>query len=585
MRAPIRAALGVSSFSSGAACRLVAFMLLLLPARAFSQYCPGCLQNSAAPLTGVFNITSGTIRGPFNANSIQTPLLNVTTMTATQFIGGGTGLTGLNASAISSGYVSPDVVSGPYPDITQVGALTAGQWNASPVPTKYGGTGQNFVDVSAGSLIYFSAAGQMSTFLPGQPQQLLQTNGSGAPVWVSSPAVSGANLYNIPAARLTGTLPASITVSSKSIPVVAGASVLGNISGLSGGITGTLPQNQVATGTWSTSYAASSITATGVTPATYGSGSYSPQLVVHGDGRVYSATQLPIVVVASSVTSGTFPLTVTLPLADLASGTLPTSVPASSITATGVTPGVYGGSGFLAGLTVGVDGRITSATQYAAPGLSTSTALTNTPQGWTAPQTFGSSITINSTLGVTGGITGNLTGNVTGNTSGSAGSVSSSGVGAGSLGTGVKVSTANVLPGFNGANELVQLNGSGALPALSGANLTNLPIGNKFGFLSGTNQTLGVGTFSFGYTNAAVTISSMSIIVTTSGSGGSSGTVWSCCYGGSCVSVTSSQGAAVGSTYTGNGSVSVPAGGQIVLQMTSTGESYTPTVNAVCGYQ
>ena len=204
MRAPIRAALGVSSFSSGAACRLVAFMLLLLPARAFSQYCPGCLQNSAAPLTGVFNITSGTIRGPFNANSIQTPLLNVTTMTATQFIGGGTGLTGLNASAISSGYVSPDVVSGPYPDITQVGALTAGQWNASPVPTKYGGTGQNFVDVSAGSLIYFSAAGQMSTFLPGQPQQLLQTNGSGAPVWVSSPAVSGANLYNIPAASLTG---------------------------------------------------------------------------------------------------------------------------------------------------------------------------------------------------------------------------------------------------------------------------------------------------------------------------------------------------------------------------------------------
>ena len=585
MRAPIRAALGVSSFSSGAACRLVAFMLLLLPARAFSQYCPGCLQNSAAPLTGVFNITSGTIRGPFNANSIQTPLLNVTTMTATQFIGGGTGLTGLNASAISSGYVSPDVVSGPYPDITQVGALTAGQWNASPVPTKYGGTGQNFVDVSSGSILYFSSVGVIGSLLPGPPQALLQTNGNAAPVWTSAPAVSGANLYNIPAARLTGTLPASITVSSKSIPVVAGASVLGNISGLSGGITGTLPQNQVATGTWSTSYAASSITATGVTPATYGSGSYSPQLVVHGDGRVYSATQLPIVVAASSVTSGTFPLTVTLPLADLASGTLPTSVPASSITATGVTPGVYGGSGFLAGLTVGVDGRITSATQYAAPGLSTSTALTNTPQGWTAPQTFGSSITINSTLGVTGGITGNLTGNVTGNTSGSAGSVSSSGVGAGSLGTGVKVSTANVLPGFNGANELVQLNGSGALPALSGANLTNLPIGNKFGFLSGTNQTLGVGTFSFGYTNAAVTISSMSIIVTTSGSGGSSGTVWSCCYGGSCVSVTSSQGAAVGSTYTGNGSVSVPAGGQIVLQMTSTGESYTPTVNAVCGYQ
>jgi hypothetical protein len=563
-------------------------MLLLLPARAFSQFCPGCIQNSSTPQVATFNLTKGaTIQGLLDVGQLAVGNFSVTTMTATQFIGGGAGLTGLNASSLASGNVSSTVVSGPYPDITQVGALTAGQWNASPVPTQYGGTGQNFVDVSAGSLIYFSAAGQMSTFLPGQPQQLLQTNGSGAPVWVSSPAVSGANLYNIPAARLTGSLPTTVTVSSNSIPYVAGASVLGNISGAAGTITGTLPQSQVATGTWPTSYAASSITATGVTPATYGSGSYSPQLVVHVDGRIYSAAQLPITVGASSVTSGTFPPTVILPLSDLQPGTLPTSVPASSITATGVNPGTYGGSGFLAGLTIGVDGRVTSATQYAAPGLSTSTALTNMPQRWTAPQTFSatSSMTILSDLGVGGTITGNLTGNVTGNAYGSAGSVASSGVGAGSLGTGVKVSTANFLPGFNGANELVQLNGSGALPVLSGANLTNLPIGNKFGFLSATNQTLGVGTFSFGYTNAAVTISSMSVIVTTSGSGGSSGTVWACCYGGNCVSVTSSQGAAVGSSYTGNGAISVPMGGQIVLQMTSTGESYTPTVNAVCGYQ
>jgi hypothetical protein len=82
-----------------------------------------------------------------------------------------------------------------------------------------------------------------------------------------------------------------------------------------------------------------------------------------------------------------------------------------------------------------------------------------------------------------------------------------------------------------------------------------------------------------------VTISSMSVIVTTPGTGGSSGTIWACCYGGNCVSATSSQGAAAGSSYTSNGAVSVPAGGQIVLQMTSTGEVTTPTVNATCGYQ
>jgi len=52
---------------------------------------------------------------------------NVVVGTAAQFYGGGAGLTGLNASALASGNVSSNVVSGPYPDITQVGALTAGQ--------------------------------------------------------------------------------------------------------------------------------------------------------------------------------------------------------------------------------------------------------------------------------------------------------------------------------------------------------------------------------------------------------------------------------------------------------------------------
>lgn len=151
----------------------------------------------------------------------------------------------------------------------------------------------------------------------------------------------------------------------------------------------------------------------------------------------------------------------------------------------------------------------------------------------------------------------------------------------GALHVGVSLSTANVVPGFNGPNEFLKLDGSGALPAVSGANLIN----SRSGFITANNGTLGVGTFSFGYSGSAVTISSMSIIVTVPGSGGSSGTIWACCYGGSCVSATSAQGAAAGSTYTGNGSVSVPIGGQIVLEMESTGEATTPTVNAVCGYQ
>lgn len=175
----------------------ITLILAMLPSSVLGQFCSNCIYNQSGLQTGAqFHVASGTVQGQLTVGQLNISTFNVVVGTAAQFYGGGAGLTGLNASALASGNVSSNVVSGPYPDITQVGALTAGQWNASPVPTQYGGTGQNFVDVSAGSLIYFSAAGQMSTFLPGQPQQLLQTNGSGAPVWVSSPAVSGANLYN-----------------------------------------------------------------------------------------------------------------------------------------------------------------------------------------------------------------------------------------------------------------------------------------------------------------------------------------------------------------------------------------------------
>lgn len=39
----------------------------------------------------------------------------------------------------------------------------------------------------------------------------------------------------------------------------------------------------------------------------------------------------------------------------------------------------------------------------------------------------------------------------------------------GTLGTGVKISTANISPGFNEADELIQLNGSGQIPVLDGS--------------------------------------------------------------------------------------------------------------------
>ena len=118
-----------------------------------------------------------------------------------------------------------------------------------------------------------------------------------------------------------------------------------------------------------------------------------------------------------------------------------------------------------------------------------------------------------------------------------------------------------------------------------GSHLSGISNTQKSVFFSGSNGTLGVGTFSFGYSNTSVAISSISVIILSPGSGGSSGTVWACCSGGNCVSATSSQGAAAGSSYNATGNVNVTAGNQIVLQMTSSGEVVTPTANVICAYQ
>ena len=559
-------------------------LMLGVVSSAYSQYCPSCIQNSSIPQTAIFNVSSATIRGQLTVGSLSMSTFSVVTGTATQFYGGGTNLTNLNASQLKSGTVSSTTVTGPYYGITGLGTISSGTWDGTLIGTQYGGTGQNFINISTGSIIYFSTNGVMTTLLPGYPQELLQTNGYAAPVWVSSPTVNGKNIYGLNPYQLAGgSLPTNVLVSSNSINYVNAASVYGTFGpGVSfSSFTGTILLSQLSTGTLPTSVVASSITSTNILKGVYGDSSHTIQVSYGTDGRASTVTVFAVSVPLSGLQSGTLASGILVPAVNIQSGTLGGSVVASSVAASGVTPGTYGGSGYLSQITLGRDGRVTSATQYAAPSLSTSTASIDVDNNWSHSQTFMDSVTVQAQVGASGGFLGNLTGNA----SGSAGSVAATGVNAGAFVTGVKVSTANISPGFNGASEIVQLTSGGILPVLSGANLTNLPGSSKFGFLSATNQTLGVGTFSFGYTNAAVTISSISVIVTTSGTGGSSGTIWACCYGGSCVSATSSQGAAIGSTYTGNGAVAVPAGGQIVLQMTSTGESTTPTINAVCGYQ
>ena len=552
--------------------------------------------------------------------------------------------------------------------------------------------------------------------------------------------------------RITSVSQSSFTVQVGSI--TAGA--------LPGGVT--ITPAQIVAGALPGTVIASSLTLTGAVAGNYGLPASVSSFTVRADGRLSYANNVLIALPPSQINSGTLPGGVLVPAASVQSGSLGGSVIASSIAVNGVSAGSYGGSGNSVLLAVSADGRITSATTYAIPGVSTGTAVYNKDNAWSAPQTFFSSVTVNGALktgaitatGVISGDGGSIT-NITpaflaagtlntnviassvsipfltvtssvnasaffgdgshltgvlntgvynvftasqqvnaaggfgveyGITLGSAaftsatpfGLVNGSTITTGGIvyfsssstsalpgvtisstdgiigvGSGITALTAaNISTGFLGASVVASsiavasigapqivpasivstsiangtiVNGNLAsgsygaittLPSLSlvssavthtssvtvtgqlgvlvvssitaktfigdGSLLTGVAT-NKFGFISATNQALGVGTFSFGYTNAAVTISSMSVIVTTSGTGGSSGSVWGCCYGGSCVNVTSTQGAAIGSSYTSNGAVAVPAGGQIVLQMTSTGEVTTPTINATCGYQ
>lgn len=905
-------------------------LLALGGSKAYAQFCPGCVQNTAAPQNATFNLTQGaTIQGVLTVGTLNLTTLAVSgNVTGANLIGAGSGITALNASALASGTVPAARLTGSYTGVTGLGTVTAGTWQGAVLAPAYGGTGANLsISGTAGGMPYFSGSGVQGVITSPSGPRVLMSAGSGAtPVWTSSPALTGQNFSAIPlTALVSGTLPHSIQVDTNSIANTNGAGVIGDIPGGAAYLTIPLPIANLAGGTLPTSNAASSITVTGVTPGVFGGPSTLAQVNVHSDGRIYSIAQFNLVVpstaiapgplpagvtiaaaqissgplannvIASSLnvtglipgtyggaaqtltlvargdgrlssvsaqsiaipptqlTAGTLPSNVLVPAANVQNGLLGSGVQASSLAANGVTPGTYGGSGTVPQVTIGADGRVTSATQFTIPALSTYVAFSNIDNGWSHAQTSFSSWTILSDLyantfsslgGIFGpgqGITnlnpgnfdaGPLNLNVTVSTSqllgyvdarsntvstftvtgpdgllvtgaflvqdpndsiwalhysaddgyvfmgkpvvinagadvnglintpdglrvgignlatyyqgfssteavtifgthaiqngtnyvtfynggpdgGTAlewyndpsgpnpnnhstasmlfssasfrsaiegpqnylswlelgtiyntntdtwdsqlggmtvtisagsnfytrfistftqtgdlmvpGGVYSNGVlltpggvstgvvttasltGNGNSGSPLAVSASSVpflnssgliynaqidkssmtAQGnvFNVANRLVKLDGSGALPAISGANLTNLPNSTKFGFLTGNNGTLGVGTFQFGYTNAAVSISSISVIITVSGSGGTTGTHWSCCFGGSCVSVTSSASAAAGSSYTANGAVAVSAGGQIVLEMESTDESVTPTANVTCGYQ
>lgn len=65
-----------------------------------------------------------------------------------------------------------------------LGTVTSGAWQGTPVAAQYGGTGQNFANATSGSIVYFSSTGTMAVLPLGSSGQYLKM-GSSAPEWTT----------------------------------------------------------------------------------------------------------------------------------------------------------------------------------------------------------------------------------------------------------------------------------------------------------------------------------------------------------------------------------------------------------------
>ena len=185
-------------------------------------------------------------------------------------------------------------------------------------------------------------------------------------------------------------------------PIAISPSQIAGSGSLPSGVS--VPAANVASGLLGPSVVASSLTATGAVPGTYGGPFQTATVVVRADGRLASASQQSIALPPANLTAGPLPSNVSVPATNLTGGLLGGDVVAQRLNATGVVGGTYGGPSQLAQITISTDGRIVSASQYLNQGgavcSTCSTVSRFLDNAWAHSQTslVGSSWTVNGPL-------------------------------------------------------------------------------------------------------------------------------------------------------------------------------------------
>lgn len=99
--------------------------------------------------------------------------------------------------------------------ITTLGTISSGVWQGTAVGTQYGGTGQNFSTEAQGEILYFSAAGVLSSLAVGASGRVLTCQGASAnPIWGLP---TGLELFTS-----TGTFTAPVGVTKVFVTMVGG---------------------------------------------------------------------------------------------------------------------------------------------------------------------------------------------------------------------------------------------------------------------------------------------------------------------------------------------------------------------------